>query len=593
MATVVIPPNSSKKNKQSPPQSDKDFTGQKISISEPINDPPIVQSIIGQSGDPSIITPSPAVGPSMGPSMGPIIDNIDHLKQIVMLYGKNVFKSKPVPDEILTFIVKNFIEKPFLFNGKVVGSMSDLVVEQYGDDIKEARTRQRQQITEFWALFIKHFSDSSIRDPAKKQEDVVGEGTYGALLPYYNSQKVKDTTKLIKYATADKGVYHMDMTTHVEVNYSWFVEFCSFVVIMAILIYVDCNLIIDTSKRTTCITKRYQNIFEVDHVDSSRDISDATDHFLNYYSFMAKIDAPFVNATTIQNEYVMGYIVEAYQSTIYELYRTFGSDEQKFIDAFNLTYQVFEIMNKMTHLANLGIIISHRDITTKNIMYSQDQFRKNRFKIRLIDFGFLCSSIKFKDGKSVVVGYHPFEMRDDLYLCNKRFLDVVLFIAWCIRYNYEIFTGIKSYTKIDAYKRFYNIITLNNKDVAQKFDQRVDASNSNSEWVLSVWDYSAALDGIVEKLIARKKINLSERLDSKRIDKIFTDVFTLMNEVRALLPKVSALRRTTGVEKTDFGTVKMFDISDTKEEGGLRKFYDMYEHNKEAYLELLKIDSVE
>lgn len=523
--------------------------------------------------------------------IGPIIDDVNHLKRIVMLYGKNVFKTKPVHDEILTFIIKNFVENTFLYNGRIIGSIEEDVIVNYDESDITAWHRQRQQLSEFWGLFIKHFSDPSIRDPTNRGETVVGEGTYGALLPHYDVSGSKDASRLIKYVTADKGVYHMRMDTHVETNYSWFVEFCSFVVVMAILIYIDCNLVIDASKQALCITKRYQNIFDVEHVDSARDVSDTAEYFLSYYSFMAKIDAPFINETTDTDEYVLGYIVEAYQSTISELYKSIGSNQQNFIDAFNLTYQIFEIMNKMNHLANLGIIISHRDISTKNIMYSQDPLKKNRFKIRLIDFGFMCSSISFKDGKSVVVGYHPFEMRDDLYLCNKRFLDIVLFIAWCLRYNYELFTSIRTYTGLKATTFFYNIITLNNRSVAEKFEEK---SYSN-DWVLSVWDYSAALDGLVEKLIANKKISLDDRLDAKRIEKIFTDVFVFMNEAKSLISKMPKNNSVTDIEKTDYGTVELYDITDTKNNGGLAKFYSMYEKNREAYLELskLKLDDAE
>lgn len=517
--------------------------------------------------------------------IGPIIDNMEDLKQIVMVYGKNVFKSKPVDDEILSFIVTNFVEKPFLYNGKVVATMSDhMVVITHGAEGKKEKIRQQNQFTEFWSLYVKHFlpkdSELSIRDPTGKGERVIGEGTYGALLPYYDISGKKDTSKLIKYITADKGVFRVNMKNHTENNYAWFVEFCSFIVIMAILIYIDCNLVIDSEKRTQCIKSRYQNTFNPDTVDNLVNVTDTTEHFLSYYSFMAKIDAPFVSETTAKDVYVLGYVVEAYDNTLFNMYSNIKS-KQDFVDAFNLTYQIFEIMRKMTYLSNLGITISHRDITTKNIMYTKDPFNKNRFKIRLIDFGFLCSSIRFKDGNSAIVGYHPFEERDDLNKCNKRFLDIVLFIAWCLRYNNQIFSRLGISVKME------DIITLGNAYVHEYYDE----TNDEGDWVHSVWDYSAALDGIVEKLIRKGKADDSHRLDDKRVAKMYEDVFKVMNYAKANLDNNNVYTSTTGTEDTDYGKVSLFDIADIRDEGGLSKFYDMYEKNKAAYLDLTKNES--
>ena len=103
---------------------------------------------------------------------------------------------------------------------------------------------------------------------------------------------------------------------------------------------------------------------------------------------MAKIDAPFVNKTATPDEYVtgyvtgyvrviVGYIVEAYDETIANLYDSLSHQiDENFVDAFNLTYQIFEIMDKMYQLKNLGIVITHRDTTPNNIMYTKDPTKK-------------------------------------------------------------------------------------------------------------------------------------------------------------------------------------------------------------------------
>jgi hypothetical protein len=119
----------------------------------------------------------------------------------------------------------------------------------------------------------------------------VGSGTYSALLPYYDN-KVIDKTKLIRYANYESS-YQKKLDHSIE-NYQWFIEFCTFIIVTAILMHTDCHLIKDTDKQKKCIYK-YQNIFQNDHTDSSHDTKNASDYFLNYHSFMAKIDAPFIN----------------------------------------------------------------------------------------------------------------------------------------------------------------------------------------------------------------------------------------------------------------------------------------------------------
>ena len=70
---------------------------------------------------------------------------------------------------------------------------------------------------------------------------------------------------------------------------------------MAILMYIDCTLIIDDiHNETVCLANRYQNTFfkqELAGMPTGMKTGTKTEYFLNYYSFMAKIDAPFVNKT--------------------------------------------------------------------------------------------------------------------------------------------------------------------------------------------------------------------------------------------------------------------------------------------------------
>ena len=69
------------------------------------------------------------------------------------------------------------------------------------------------------------------------------------------------TKKLIKYVTPKPNVYHVKLNNNTNRITHWFIEFCTYVVVMAILMYIDCTLIIDESKRTLCIANTYQNTF--------------------------------------------------------------------------------------------------------------------------------------------------------------------------------------------------------------------------------------------------------------------------------------------------------------------------------------------
>ena len=199
--------------------------------------------------------------PFTGQIGGPIIDNVAHLQQIIMIYGKNVFKSKPIHDEMLLFIIKCFITKPFLYNDIIIGAEQLSNLEQFVpantnlSRLKITRMTQRREFTDFWQLFITHFTDTTIQDPTQHIiKNTHMSGTYNAILPYYadDNLQVIDTSKLIRYAIVnndDVSSGQIDLTDHSYVNYQWMIEFCTFIITMSILMYIDCNLITNLSKQ--------------------------------------------------------------------------------------------------------------------------------------------------------------------------------------------------------------------------------------------------------------------------------------------------------------------------------------------------------
>ena len=73
-----------------------------------------------------------------------------------------------------------------------------------------------------------------------------GEGQYGAVYEYYDANTKKIVPKkIVKYIKVkDTGFYIAIDDDSIE-RYKWMIEFCLFVIVMSILMYVDCLLIED------------------------------------------------------------------------------------------------------------------------------------------------------------------------------------------------------------------------------------------------------------------------------------------------------------------------------------------------------------
>ena len=152
------------------------------------------------------------------------------------------------------------------------------------------------------------------------------------------------------------------------------------------------------------------------------------------------------------------------------------------------------------------------------------------------------------------------------------------------RYNSELFDKIKYFTDIDVIKQFFNIITLNNKQIADMFNKK----NNKKEWTTSVWEYPMVLASKVDELISTGDMQPSEKLDLKRIDTIFADVFAIMDTIKVKLQNDGRFIDTSGIEITDFGNIPLFNIGNTHT-SELKHFFQLYEINKTNYLQLPKI----
>jgi hypothetical protein len=604
-----------------------------------------------------------------------LIKNKEHLKQIIKEYGKNIFiisdisKNPSISDDILNFINQIFIDNVFFYNGSIVGAN----VDSSDIKIKEIQYKQRSALIIFLHLFLKNYyvPDDSSFDSREYTEISSGSKKFKLLKynPMEETYYVGMYTKLISLNTDMSSSHSMTrsdyndvplMKIHTKKNFEWFTEFCTYVIIISILKYIDCTLIIDDTKRTECFISKYKNEFEKDGSLSGRSLSgrsndtfntmvstqstpkpltskpltpkpltskplsskpigsksiisprttgsiksslgststastsaislefdrqsmyestEKCDYFLSYFSFMAILKTPFIKITE-KSEYIIGYEIENTNTTISKLYdslnMTMIKPSETFYDAFNLTYQILEILEKLSHLNNLGIILSHRNITGDNIIYFKNEIQNNKYKINLIDFGFLCSNIMFENGESIIIGYHPYESEYKLNLCNKPSHDVLLFIAWCLKYKNQLFKLIKEYTRddkrgikgFDVYTELYNII--NGSFVDEAIFRKIGSDNINRLGKqFDVQDYASIIN-----------------IDSDRYIMIINQIFTTMKESKRLLEDKYGL---DNFENIDYGNIRLFNIGDKKKSGELSQYYDKikYIRTKHDYLTL-------
>lgn len=506
----------------------------------------------------------------------PIFDNKDHLKQVIRIYGKHVFNAITISNNMLEFIIANFIDDAFFDeSGRILGLLPD----EHKLNPQEIIQRETQIVVmmTFFELFINNFTDNDIVLPTVNvgpegpgESKDFGEGTYGVLKAYVKDGVVIPN-KLVKFLvpnTPGHGQFHITKNMTDSNNYLWMIEFCTFVTVMAILIYIDCNLIVDGADRNQCIMKNYDNVFER--------ANGAKNYFLNYCSFLAEIDKPFIKKIpgSERDDYVMGYVVEQYEATFTQKIENMdppGSNKD-ISDGINMFVQTCEILKKINDLLNLGIIISHRDLSMNNIMYTKNPLNENKLKVKIIDFGFLCCNIKFKDNTSCIVGGHSLENDNDLDKCNKSHIDLVFFIVWCVRYGNTLFTHIERITGVQILETLISIITLDLPSLRELL------------YTKNPWDYSAMMDEIINSEIEKRRIPHSMKLTTFRINEMVIELFQLIENTVTQIKEYDNIE----IEKTDVGDVFMFDITGQSNDVHVKtsRFFEIYNQNKKAYLGL-------
>lgn len=406
----------------------------------------------------------------------PIIKDIDHLKQIIKSYGKYVFLDITIMDEMIKFIIDHFIIK------------ND--AEDY--------------IKIFIELFINNFYNRKIINPSNKMREI-GSGSFGIIYSYTD-------TKLMKFIKNDTDGSILIDLSHKRTLKEIMFEFCTFVITMSILLFIDCGKIMDTNGDTIEQSKIYQTYEEKNNIVRLADLS--------YSSFFAEICKPFINIIiTEKNEtkYMIGYVMMKYDKTLKMIFNKITKEYVH--ESFNLFYKTIKIFEKMSFLNDYGILISHRDNTTNNIMYSM---RNNVNIIKLIDFGFMCINITFANGtKNTIIGSHSYNDRYDLDKCNKKYVDIILFLSWMLMIENQFFITLDNFldNKLQIYERLRKITSLNNTHIFKLLENKTKP-----------WDFSAdLLNHVGDNTIIDSTLSKLPKDVDKYTDWIFFELHRLLN----------------------------------------------------------------
>jgi serine/threonine protein kinase len=499
----------------------------------------------------------------------PIIENAEHLKQIIKTYGTHAFRTKDVSKEILDCINFYFIDN----------KLYQII------DVNEGSLSTKEFFMAFWPLFEENFKIDKI-DIVSGKNKLLGKGNFGIVYEHGDGKVIKyllNEEQILVDIPDTKNTYFR-VYKYVLI---WIIEFCTFIVVTAILKFIDCG-IIENNLNNQCFEafrKNYKNDFDIVKTNSSERI-----FFNGYYSFLANIDQPFVKNDE-SGKYLIGYIMDQYDDTLDKICRKSmdlnnSTNQQNLINAVNVTYQTMEIFRKFSYLNNLGIIISHRDATPGNIMIKKDDKDGNKFKIKLIDYGFFCVNIKFKEGKegvnNSVMGRHGFGFVRGLNNCDKKTIDVVFLLAMLIMYYDNFFQVLDYYAEIKEKPS-----TIDALKCAITFGERQELMRRFMKInpIDGPWDYAADLQISIEVLKEELKSNNTD-MDYLVTKTIFETVFNLLDRIKKGLIKKGVNINAFEIDNNE--KIDTYNINDTQPNGGLARVYRLYEQNKDAYLGLAK-----
>jgi hypothetical protein len=138
--------------------------------------------------------------------------NLDEIIKVIHTYSKNVFENKEINNDMLEFIINNFVKKEYTYD--------------------------RHKITNDINIFINLFKNNFTKTLNIDDYDYnnkLDDGSYGVIFNY-------GKYRVIKIIQNEKKYIKLNINNSVCVYqciYPWMYEFCSYTVVMSILNYID------------------------------------------------------------------------------------------------------------------------------------------------------------------------------------------------------------------------------------------------------------------------------------------------------------------------------------------------------------------
>jgi len=418
-----------------------------------------------------------------------LINNADELIQIIRNYSIKVF-DEPINEEIINFIIKTFINNDFYDsdgNFCIIENKSILI-----------NKKNKIIFNEFINLLKKYYNSDLDFGIVLNTDNIVGKGRYGIVFKTDNEEQV--IKLMFKSGTKNNENFLFSNDEADKAGIMYMIEICTYIIVMSIIKYIDCTMIIDSKIRKLCIDNRYQNEF------------DDNKYFLNYSSFMYKIIKPYIKKID-KEAYLLGYYMSKYDITLAK----FLEESNSSIENIQLLEVIFTIIRKIYNLSKIGIIISHRNLLLSNIMLKKTN--KDNYDIHIIDLNFLCININFKDSKTnKTFGYHVNNIKNDLKLCNKKFIDVLFLLKSIIR-TPNIFKDIKKIYDIN--NKLETIIKKNINIDEKDFDSNIENNNFNEELFDNIFKiFNEAKEEILKNVKSSEDDESSEEAKKEIMDDI-------------------------------------------------------------------------
>ncbi|VBB18660.1 putative kinase [Yasminevirus sp. GU-2018] len=257
-------------------------------------------------------------------------------------------------------------------------------------------------IDDTYRLFIENFTMESV-DVASY--DPIGKGTYSKV---YLSENQVDVIKVVKARNDDDVLLNLKNSS---VQDFWQYILDVFTYILWITIF-------------RCLK---------DRLSTSEDGGPG-----DLINNMCEIRRPFIVVKSKETAFCVGYVIKKYENTLSQMHASNTVTK-------DIIAEVAILLYRMHSLAQHGITLLHRDVSSGNVMLTGDT-------VKLIDFGFGLTVVRFSDKSDWRFGYFFDELYDVIV---EGHYDVIFFCLFMLNYHTP------ALVKMGLYHRFKKLIAFN------------------------------------------------------------------------------------------------------------------------------------